>query len=561
MNKDYEKRMTLVFILTFVMVIGMMFFLPKSKPPVENAPSSAATAVSSQQAVSSAPSALRYSVDGTVSSTNIILSNEGTKVTVETRGGRITSYLIDGKWNRMKEPVSLISTNSSYLPGDMTIGLMESLAADSNRPVFYVLSNTDSYLELQGMVNYRGVPVEIRRSYTLGQNYRLDQTTTLKNLGKTAVKVDENGRALSVSWHFSFFAKDKATTGNILYPHYYNGKDQKQALEGGFLSEPPKVSEASGAWWMTLQDNYFIAAVKPLSTEGSSKFLLLESSGAYKNIAMGLEYPALMLNPDESRSYGFTVYAGPKKEANLLAIDKSYAKLFEYWIVFNWFMKPLEWVILQFITLLSNIIPNYGIVLILMAIAFKLLLSPLSIQSAVSIKKMQALQPKLKKLQEQYKDNPQELNMKMAELYRKEKVNPLSGCWPVLLQMPIIIVLLRVLYNTVEMRGATFLWMNDLTQPDTLFTMVIPFINMTFQFNLMPLLMTGLSLLQMQLQSMKQPGQEGAQKLNMVLFPVIMLFFFYGLPSGLVLYWTMQNILSIAEQELINFTNNKKKLY
>ncbi len=201
--------------------------------------------------------------------------------------------------------------------------------------------------------------------------------------------------------------------------------------------------------------------------------------------------------------------------------------------------------------IIASIVKNWGITIIILALVIKLILSPLSIQAAVSIKKSNLLQPKLKRLQEKYKDDPNTLNQKVAELYRQEKVNPLGGCLPLLLQFPVFFVLYRVLSTSVELKGASFLWIKDLTMPDTLFKVTLPFF--AFNFNLLPIVMTVVQIFQMRIQSLRNPGVAKEQQfINNYLLPIFFLFIFWSMPSGLVLYWTVQNLFSIVEQEIIN---------
>jgi YidC/Oxa1 family membrane protein insertase len=166
------------------------------------------------------------------------------------------------------------------------------------------------------------------------------------------------------------------------------------------------------------------------------------------------------------------------------------------------------------------------------------------------MKKSTMLQPKIKALQEKYKDDSKTLNEKMAELYKKEGVNPLGGCLPMLFQIPVFFALYRVLSTSIDLRGATFLWVKDLTQPDTLFHMSIPLLPATF--NLLPIVMTIIQIVQMKLTSLRTPGNSQQQAMNTFLLPIVFLFLFWSMPAGLVLYWTIQNVYTIIEQEIIN---------
>ena len=167
------------------------------------------------------------------------------------------------------------------------------------------------------------------------------------------------------------------------------------------------------------------------------------------------------------------------------------------------------------------------------------------------MRRMTKLQPKLQELKEKYKDNPQMLNQKMMELYREEKVNPMGGCLPMLLQFPVFIALYSTLEAAVELRNVPFLWAKDLSQPDAIGPEI-------WGFSLHPLILisTGLMILQMKLTP--QSG-EPMQRKMMMFMPLIMLIFFYNFPSGLALYWTVNNILSILQMKYSQYAAQKEE--
>ena len=186
-------------------------------------------------------------------------------------------------------------------------------------------------------------------------------------------------------------------------------------------------------------------------------------------------------------------------------------------------------------------VPNYGVVIILIAVAIKILVYPLTHKSYESMAKMQQLQPKMAALREKYKNDNQRLSRETMKLYKEEGVNPLGGCLPMLLQMPIFFALYNVFSSTIELRQAPFvLWIDDLSQPD-----VIDFGG--FELHVLPLLMAG-SMFVQQKMTMKDPKQA----FLVYLMPAFMIFIFWSISSGLVLYWTIFNVLSIGQQYLIN---------
>ncbi|TPW16999.1 MAG: protein translocase subunit yidC [bacterium] len=195
-----------------------------------------------------------------------------------------------------------------------------------------------------------------------------------------------------------------------------------------------------------------------------------------------------------------------------------------------------------------KLIPNYGIVIILLSGLTRLLFYPLTKVSMQSMRAMQEIQPEMERLRKKYEKDPQELNKRVFALYREHKVNPVSGCLPLLLQMPVFFALYSVLANSVELRQAPFVaWITDLSAPDTLMTIG------GFAIHVLPVLMS-LSMFWQQKLTPSDPRQAPV----MLLMPFMMLFFFYKVPSGLTLYWTVTNLFSVAQQYQMNRENKAR---
>ena len=186
-----------------------------------------------------------------------------------------------------------------------------------------------------------------------------------------------------------------------------------------------------------------------------------------------------------------------------------------------------------------RLIPNYGVAIILVTIALKIIFWPIQAKSIQSMKAMQKFQPLMNKLREKYKDEPQKLNAEMMKLYKEHKINPFSGCLPMLVQLPVLIAFYRVLLNAIALRGASFLWIKDLSQPDTIFMVA------GLPINPLPVAMTAGTFFQ---QKMTPTGGDPQQQKMMMFMPVMMLFFFYNLAAGLTLYYTLQQLLSLLQQ-------------
>jgi YidC/Oxa1 family membrane protein insertase len=199
-----------------------------------------------------------------------------------------------------------------------------------------------------------------------------------------------------------------------------------------------------------------------------------------------------------------------------------------------------------------------------MTIVIKIILYPLTRKSFQSMRKMSSLQPKINEIKEKYKNDQQQMNKATQALYKKEGVSPMGGCLPMILQLPIFYALYTVLSSMIELRNQSFLWIKDLTMPDTVATirMAIPLLGYKIgeqgftDINILPFVMTATTLLQSKLTSGDSSQQQA--KMMTYMFPIVFFFIFWNMPSGLVLYWTIQNILTIGQQYLIDYRMKKK---
>ena len=285
-----------------------------------------------------------------------------------------------------------------------------------------------------------------------------------------------------------------------------------------------RLNESVQGGWAAWIQHYFVSAWIP-SAESTNKFVSRKANNG--DYIIGFTSPATELAPGEQTRISAGFYAGPKIQDSLEAISPGLELTVDYGFI--WFIaQPLFW-ILSFI---HGFVGNWGWSIILLTLLIKLVFFPLSATSYRSMANMRRVAPKLQALREQYGDDRQKMSQGMMELYKKEKINPLGGCLPILVQMPVFIALYWTLMESVELRQAEWLgWITDLSIKDPFF--------------ILPILMGATMFIQQQLNP-TPPDPMQAKVLKML--PIIFTFFFLWFPSGLVLYWVVNNVLSIAQQ-------------
>jgi YidC/Oxa1 family membrane protein insertase len=235
----------------------------------------------------------------------------------------------------------------------------------------------------------------------------------------------------------------------------------------------------------------------------------------------------------------FSWYAGPKEYERLSALGQGPGEVMDFGSWMDGYTGIFGLALFKGMVWCHKLARNYGVAIILVTILLKIIFWPIQAKSINAMKDMQKFQPQMQKVREKYKDDQQRMNQEIMKLYKEHKINPFSGCLPMLVQLPVLIAFYKVLSNAIELRGASFLWIKDLALPDTIATV------MGIPINPLPLVMTGCTVWQQKM----TPSTGDAQQQKMMMFmPLIMLFFFYPSASGLVLYWTVQQILSMAQQ-------------
>ena len=284
------------------------------------------------------------------------------------------------------------------------------------------------------------------------------------------------------------------------------------------------LKETVQGGWVAWLQHYFVTAWIPAKDDTNLVQTRKDTQGNY---IIGFTGPALNVAAGAEGQTSTTLYAGPKIQKDLAALSPGLDKTVDYGIL--WFLaEPIFWLLEH----IHNLLGNWGFSIIVLTLIIKLAFFPLSAASYRSMARMRAVSPRLQALKEQFGDDRQKMSQAMMELYKKEKINPLGGCLPILVQMPVFLALYWTLLESVEMRQAPWiLWITDLSIKDPYF--------------ILPIIMGATMFIQQQLNP-TPPDPMQARVMKMM--PIIFTFFFLWFPAGLVLYWVVNNVLSIAQQ-------------
>ena len=296
--------------------------------------------------------------------------------------------------------------------------------------------------------------------------------------------------------------------------------------------------------WVSLQDRYFMTSIIPAQAEEASMRLYVKEGKLLESQYLN---PVSDIRPGTQQAYKYTLFFGPRSTKILDEAGHDLSKALNFGF-FDIIAKPCVWLMNK----LYSVIPNYGIAIIILTLLIKIVLWPLGSKSYKSMSEMKKIQPLMKEIREKYKDDKKKMNEEVMGLYRTYKINPLGGCLPMVVQLPVFFALYRMLYQAIELRHAPFfLWIVDLSAPDRLGHFAIdhiPFMEPPYGIPVLTIIMGASMLLQ---QKMSPPMGDPTQAKMMMFMPVIFTFIFINFSSGLVLYWLTNNILSIGQQYYI----------
>ena len=537
-----ENRTILAIVLSLILLIGYQYFFLKKQPQQPGEPEQQIEQTVAETTANDENSAA-VQEDETTFRTPLAVTqddrNEGEQIVVKsplytatfsTRGASLASFTLNNYRQAINDnamPIELVSIGN-----DMEYPLSVTFPGSSIAvPVDVIYTADEDSLDLTDTVNTKQLifswtypgEITIEKVYTFfPEKYTFDLDVRVRNLSDNTLKQN----AL-LSWNHYFdpevktdryshqgpvaFVKDKFVSEKI-----------KKLDEKKFLG--PDVS------WGGYENKYFIAS---MIAEQPSLTSLIMAKNANNIVSTSLEGPRNIIPPGQLGSFKYSLYLGPKDYDLLKAEDVGLENSINFGSWIKWLALPL----LKGLKFIYNYVHNYGVAIIILTILVKILTWPLGNMSYKSMKEMQKLQPKIKDLQEKFKDDKAKIQQATMELYKKHKVNPMGGCFPIVIQIPIFFALYRALLYSIELRHSPFLfWIQDLSAKDP--------------YYVTPIIMGATMFLQQKMSP--APGGNEMQAKMMMWMPVIFTFLFLNFPSGLVIYWLFNNILSIGQQYYIN---------
>ena len=409
-------------------------------------------------------------------------------------------------------------------------------------------SSASSYTMAEGAASQQvrlswvGDGITVDKVYTFHRgSYVIDVTYQINN---------GSGQAITPSAYYQIVHDNESKQGSKMMPTftggaYYTEADKFKKVKFADMAND-KLSKTTQDGWIGLIEHYFASAWIPKAGVKREFYTKQLNDDTF---AVGVLVSAVSIAAGAKAEFGASLFAGPQNHADLAAA----APGLEYAVDYGWLTvvaKPLFWALSK----IEALVHNWGVAIIIVTILLKALFYPLSAKSYRSMAQMRELAPRLQSMKEKFGDDKQKMQQSMMELYKTEKINPMSGCLPILVQIPVFIAFYWMLSGTVELRHAPFFgWIQDLAAPDTLFGIIpksIPLLG-GMPIGLLPILMGATMIIQTFL---NPPPTDPVQAQVMKIMPIVFSIFFFFFPAGLVLYWLVNNILSIAQQWYVNKT-------
>ena len=478
------------------------------------------------------------------------LRNSDVELRFTNRGGGIAEAVM---FNHIAEDDKRVTLNS---PKHMPIGAIVDDPAKPVLPEFTLLRESDSSIRCE-----RTAPdgITIRKKFSLLQsNRKKDDFLIELNLD-----VQNTGTEPHPNADYFVALGSAAPIHPRDYPYYtrlvwaINGKARDRNVSSfqgsaGFLgmvgahaAQPTFQENFAGAEWAAVTDQFFATIIAPLSAKAIGiwgRSFDVSTAQNMVGIEGAMRMPGFQVQPGQTYSARFQIWAGPKIYHRLAQLEQNQAEIMNFGM-----FKIVSQFLLNFLNTIHGFVKDYGVAILVLTLVVRLVLWPLQSKANQTMRKTALLGPKMQELREKYKDDPTRMNQEVMKLYKQYGINPVGGCLPMAIQIPIFFGLYQMLAQAVELRNARFLWVHDLSQPDTVAHLPV----LGWPINIIPLLM---AVTQVWLMAMTPKTGDPTQRRIMMFTPLIFLFFCYNFAAALALYYTAQNLFSILQ-----FYQNKRQ--
>jgi YidC/Oxa1 family membrane protein insertase len=576
---DKKSLLAIVFITVIILLLPSYYSLIYDEPVVQEKPQ---PEISEEPVVQEKPVNDQQSARSVESKTTDIFSEERVGIkkpavvefseavitTIETQmvsaaisnqgGGKFQFWYLKAYDTWLGDPAKIID-------GSMKNGMEVTFITTSGRKVnlndypFKMIDDVPQKIDLKAEENYTlryELEIEgmiVRKEITIyGGGYHIDLQFKIAKAGDLLLNDD-----YEISWINGMPTNEINSEEDYSYSESYASMGGE--LENFSIDSEERVNSVpmnGKTDWIATRTKYFVSAIIPIKSKTTGA--IFGGEGVKAGDILERRYNTSIVSTVVN--YGiddtYRIYMGPLDHSILSDYNNGLDQLVMNHGWYERTFRPISLFILKVFKFFQLFIPNYGLVIILFSILVKIVVYPLTKKSYKSMKEMSRVQPLLAELKEKYKSDPQRMNKETMKLYKEHGINPMGGCLPMLLQLPLLAALFIVFRSTIQLRGASFIpgWIDDLSRADTIFTLPFSLPMYGDQFNILPILMAGTMIFQS-----KMTMQDPKQKAMVYLMPVFMLLIFNQFPSGLNLYYTLFNLWTIIQQKITDGNGKPKK--
>lgn len=488
---------------------------------------------------------------------DIVLENEVIQVTLTSQGGSIKQVVLKNYQDHQGQPLVLLDEASSHMGFQCSVHgqqLNTSALSFETSATNQSVAGTGTAQATFSLALEKGQYIE--QTFTLpSQSYTLAHTWKIAGLGTTLAQ-----GPMQFVWHdrIKRTEKDLQACRNKTTINYYLANDKFGHLKERSEKQQEKLLQ-SPIQWVGIKQRFFTAGIIAQTAFAGGHIATLptpQSTTTVQEAKVSLTLPST--DPTQDQNGQFTFYFGPNDYATLNKVTKGFTKNISLgWPIVRWINRFL---ILPVFTFLEQHISNYGLIIILLVLLIKCLLLPLSYKSYVAMAKMRVLKPAIDAIKEKHGTDMQKIQLEQMSLYREMGVNPLSGCIPILLQMPILLAMFNFFPNAIALRQQAFLWASDLSTYDAIFHLPFTIPAYGSHVSLFTLLMTASTILYTWSSNQLMTAQEGPMKIMTYVMPLTFMFILNSFPAGLSFYYCISNLVTFAQQSLIKRVVDEEKI-